>query len=316
MAKSKTKIDVMSPDYKKTWRYDLKKNKVIYLLFSVIFVYYLVFHYLPMFGIVIGFQKYRPAKGILGSDWVGLKNFVKFFTGPYAWRLIRNTLTLNLLLLGFGFPAPIIFALLLNEMHVGKYKSLCQTVSYMPHFVSSVVVCGLVTMFTESTGVITSIFHALGISEETFLLSYPEWFRPIYVIQDIWQELGWGSIIYLATVSNVDMSLYEAADIDGAGRLRKIWNITLPALVPVIVVQLIMRIGSLMSLGSGKVILLYRSSTYETADIISSYVYRAGLLNGDYSLGTAVDLCNSIVNITLLFLANTASRKLTEQSLW
>ena len=313
---AKTKIDVMSPDYKKTWRYDLKKNKVIYLMFSVIFVYYLVFHYLPMFGIVIGFQKYRPAKGILGSDWVGMKNFVKFFTGPYAWRLIRNTLTLNLLLLGFGFPAPIIFALLLNEMRVGKYKSLCQTVSYMPHFVSSVVVCGLVTMFTESSGLITSIFCALGLSEETFLLSHPEWFRPIYVIQDIWQELGWGSIIYLATVSNVDMSLYEAADIDGAGRLRKIWSITLPALVPVIVVQLIMRIGHLMSLGSGKVILLYRSSTYETADVISSYVYRAGLLNGDYSLGTAVDLCNSVVNIALLFLANTVSRKLTEQSLW
>ena len=153
-------------------------------------------------------------------------------------------------------------------------------------------------------------------SDKTFLLGHAQYFRPLYVLQDIWQELGWGSIIYLATVSNVDMSLYEAADIDGAGRFRKIWSITVPALVPVIVVQLIMRIGSLMSLGSGKVILLYRASTYETADIISSYVYRAGLLNQDYSLGTAVDLCNSIVNIALLFFANTVSRKLTEQSLW
>lgn len=269
-----------------------------------------------MFGIVIGFQKYRPARGIAGSDWVGLENFVKFFTGPYAFRLIRNTLVLNLLLLAFSFTAPIIFALMLNEMRPGKYKSLMQTISYMPHFISAVVVCGLLMMFTESSGVITSIFHMLGLSEQTFLLGRAEYFRSLYVIQDIWQELGWGSIIYLATVSNVDVNLYEAADIDGANRFRKIWSITIPALIPIIVVQLIMRVGALMSLGSGKVILLYRSSTYETADIISSYVYRAGLLNQDYSLGTAVDLCNSVVNIALLFFANTVSRKLTEQSLW
>ena len=312
----KRKIDTMSPAYKKTWRYDLKRNKIIYLMFLAIFVYYFIFHYLPMFGIIIGFQKYRPAKGILNSKWVGLDNFEKFFKGPYAFRLIRNTLVLNLLLLAFSFTAPIIFALMLNEMRPGKYKSLMQTISYMPHFISAVVVCGLLMMFTESTGVITSIFSALGLSDKTFLLGHAQYFRPLYVLQDIWQELGWGSIIYLATVSNVDMSLYEAADIDGAGRFRKIWSITIPALVPVIVVQLIMRIGSLMSLGSGKVILLYRASTYETADIISSYVYRAGLLNQDYSLGTAVDLCNSIVNIALLFFANNVSRKLTEQSLW
>ena len=301
---------------KKGWKYDLKQHKIIYLMFSVVFIYYLIFHYLPMFGIVIGFQKYRPARGIAGSDWVGLENFVKFFTGPYAFRLIRNTLVLNLLLLAFSFPAPIIFALMLNEMRPGQYKSLMQTISYMPHFSSAVVVCGLLMMFTESSGVITSIFHMLGLSEQTFLLGRAEYFRSLYVIQDIWQELGWGSIIYLATVSNVDVNLYEAADIDGANRFRKIWSITIPALIPIIVVQLIMRVGALMSLGSGKVILLYRSSTYETADIISSYVYRAGLLNQDYSLGTAVDLCNSVVNIALLFFANTVSRKLTEQSLW
>jgi len=299
---------------KKGWKYDLKQHKIIYLMFSVVFIYYLIFHYLPMFGIVIGFQKYRPARGIAGSDWVGLENFVKFFTGPYAFRLIRNTLVLNLLLLAFSFTAPIIFALMLNEMRPGKYKSLMQTISYMPHFISAVVVCGLLMMFTESSGVITSIFHMLGLSEQTFLLGRAEYFRSLYVIQDIWQELGWGSIIYLATVSNVDVNLYEAADIDGANRFRKIWSITIPALIPIIVVQLIMRVGALMSLGSGKVILLYRSSTYETADIISSYVYRAGLLN--HSLGTAVDLCNSVVNIALLFFANTVSRKLTEQSLW
>lgn len=309
-------IGARAPVHKRSWKEDFRSNKTIYAMFLIVFIYYFIFHYMPMFGIVIGFQKYRPAKGIMNSDWVGLNNFIKFFTGPYAFRLIRNTIVLNLLLLAFSFTAPIVFALMLNEMRPGKYKSLMQTISYMPHFISAVVVCGLLLMFTESTGIITTIFHALGLADKTFLLSRAEYFRPLYVIQDIWQELGWGSIIYLATVSNVDMNLYEAADIDGAGRFRKIWSITIPALVPVIVVQLIMRIGSLMSLGSGKVILLYRSSTYETADIISSYVYRAGLLNQDYSLGTAVDLCNSIVNIMLLFMANTVSRKLTEQSLW
>ncbi len=302
--------------YSQTWKFDFKKNKLIYLMFSIVFVYYLVFQYLPMFGIVIAFQKFKPAKGIANSDWVGMKNFIKFFTGPYAFRTIRNTLVINIYLLAFGFTAPIIFALMLNEMRPNKYKSLMQTISYMPHFVSSVVVCGLLLMFTQSTGVITQIFRALGFAEETFLMAEAKYFRSLYVLQDIWQELGWGSIIYLATVSNVDVSLYEAADVDGPGRLSKIWKITIPALVPVIVIQRIMRIGALMSLGSGKIILLYRASTYETADVISSYVYRAGLLNQDYSLGTAVDLCNSIVNIILLFLANTVSRRLTEQSLW
>lgn len=298
------------------WAADFKKHWILYVMFAIVMIYYIIFHYLPMFGIVMAFQNFRPAKGFLGSEWVGLKNFVDFFTGPYAGRLIRNTIVLNLLLLIFGFPAPIIFALMLNEMRAKKYKSVMQTVSYLPHFVSSVVVCGLVSLFCQSTGLLTSAFNALGIADKVDLLAYPQYFRSIYVIMDIWQSVGWGSIIYLATLSNVDLNLYEAADIDGAGRFRKIWNITLPSLMPVIVVQLIMRIGSMMSLGAGNVILLYRASTYETADIISSYVYRAGLQNQKYSLGTAVDLFNSIINIGLLIGANFVSRKLTEESLW
>ena len=285
-------------------------------MFAVVMIYYIIFHYLPMLGIVMGFQNFRPAKGFLESDWVGFKNFIDFFSGPYAGRLIRNTILLNLYLLLFGFPAPIIFALMLNEMRAKRYKSVMQTISYMPHFVSAVVACGIVSLFCQSGGLLTSAFHALGLSDRVDLLAYPQYFRSIYVIMDIWQSLGWGSIIYLATLSNVDLNLYEAADIDGAGRFRKIWNITLPALLPVIVVQLIMRIGSMMSLGAGNVILLYRASTYETSDIISSYVYRAGLLNQKYSLGTAVDLFNSIINIGLLTSANYISRKVTEESLW
>lgn len=298
------------------WRYDLRKNKVIYLMFLPLMIYYVIFHYLPMFGVVMAFMKYKPAKGFFGSQWVGMANYIKFFRGPYAFSLIRNTIVLNSMLVLFGFPAPIIFALLLNEMPANGYKKLCQTISYMPHFVSAVVACGIVILFVQSNGLVTSLLAALRLVPREDLLAYSKYFRSIYVVSDIWQAIGWGSIIYLATLSNVDMNLYEAADIDGAGRLRKMWHVTLPALVPVIVVQLIMRIGSMMSLGAGKVILLYRASTYETSDIISSYVYRAGLLNQDYSLGAAVDLFNSVINIMLLFGANYFSRRLTEESLW
>ncbi len=298
------------------WRYDLKKYKIIYIMFIPIMVYYIIFHYIPLFGVVISFMKYKPAKGILGSKWVGWGNFEKFFSGPYAWRLIRNTIMLNGLLLLWGFPAPIVFALLLNEMAPNKYKKVCQTVSYMPHFISSVVACGIVILFVQSNGLVTTLLNWLGLVPRADLLAFPVYFRSVYVASDIWQAVGWGSIIYLATLSNVDMNLYEAADIDGAGRIQKIWHITLPALVPVIVVQLIMRIGSMMSIGAGKVILLYRASTYETSDIISSYVYRAGLLNQDYSLGAAVDMFNAVINIFLLCSANYVSRRLTEESLW
>ena len=306
----------MLPERRKTWRYDLKRNKIIYLMFLVIFIYYFIFHYVPMFGIVIGFQKYRPAKGILGSKWVGLENFVKFFKGPYAFRLIRNTLVLNLLLLAFSFTAPIVFALMLNEMRPGKYKSLMQTISYMPHFVSSVVVCGLLMMFTESTGIITALFSALGLSEKTFLLGHAQYFRALYVLQDIWQELGWGSIIYLAALTNIDPTLYEAAQVDGAGRLRQAIHVTLPGIVPTIMVLLILRCGSIMNVGYEKIILLYNDNTLETADVISSFVYRRGLLERNYSYSSAVGLFNSTVNLIILVGANQLSRRLDGSSLW
>lgn len=236
MAKNAAKAPKPAPPvsldkYRTSWRYDFKKHKMIYAMFAVVMLYYIIFHYLPMAGIVMAFQNFRPAKGFLGSDWVGWGNFVDFFTGPYAGRLIRNTILLNLFLLIFGFPAPIIFALMLNEMRAKRYKSVMQTISYMPHFVSAVVACGIVSLFCQSSGLLTSVFHALGIADKVDLLAYPQYFRSIYVIMDIWQSLGWGSIIYLATLSNVDLNLYEAADIDGAGRFRKIWNITLPALL-------------------------------------------------------------------------------------
>lgn len=292
-----------------------KEHKVYYWLAVPIIAYYIIFHYLPMFGVVIAFQNYRPAKGLLGSSWVGLKHFKAFFDSIYAGRLIKNTLMINLLLLIFSFPAPIILALLLNEVKAKHFKKTVQTISYMPHFISMVVICGLLVDFCSSTGIITSITTLFGAQRDN-LLNRPDLFRTIYVSSDIWQSIGWGSIIYLATLSGTDPSLYEAAAIDGAGRFQQVIHVTLPTLVPLIMLQLIMRMGQMMNVGYEKIILLSNGLTYDTADVISSYVYRRGLQTGDFSFGVAVSLFNSACNIVLLVLANTLSGKLTHESMW
>ena len=292
-----------------------KEHKVYYWLAVPIIAYYIIFHYLPMFGVVIAFQNYRPAKGLLGSSWVGLKHFKAFFDSIYAGRLIKNTLMINLLLLIFSLPAPIILALLLNEVKAKHFKKTVQTISYMPHFISMVVICGLLVDFCSSTGIITSITTLFGAQRDN-LLNRPELFRTIYVSSDIWQSIGWGSIIYLATLSGTDPSQYEAPAIDGAGRFQQVIHVTLPTLVPLIMLQLIMRMGQMMNVGYEKIILLSNGLTYDTADVISSYVYRRGLQTGDFSFGVAVSLFNSACNIVLLVLANTLSGKLTHESMW
>ena len=301
---------------KSSFRRDWKRYRMVYIMLIPVLIYYIVLHYLPMLGIVIAFQNFKPAKGLLGSKWVGLKHFIDFFEGPYAFRLIRNTFVLSLYQILVGFPAPIILALLFNEMSCKRYKSLCQTLTYMPHFVSLVVVCGLVRTFTSSTGLVTSLVTWITGKEAVNLLAQPQCYRTIYVFSDVWQNIGWGSILYLATLSNVDPALYEAADLDGANRLQKIIHINLPALIPIIAVQLIMRLGRIMSEGSEKTILLYSAVTYETSDIISSYVYRAGLENHSYSPAAAIGLFNSLVNMCLVVFANWFSRTYVKESLW
>ena len=293
----------------------IKRYRYIYLMILPVLLYYLIFHYATMYDAVIAFQNYKPMKGISGSRFIGLKHFISFLESPYAWRTIRNTLVLNAYMIAFSFTSAIIFALMINQMQDGKYKRVVQTVTYMPHFISIVVVCGILVEFSESNALFNDVIALLG-GERSSLLSDPRKFRPIYVLSDIWQNVGWGTIIYLATLSGVDQSLHEAATIDGAGRLQRIWHVNIPALVPVIVVQLIMRFGQMMSIGYEKVILLYNASTYETADVISSYVYRRGLYEMDYSYGAAVGLFNSVINLIVLFFANTLSRRLTENSLW
>ncbi len=294
---------------------DYKRNKAVYWIIAPVILYYLIFMYIPMLGQIIAFQEYRPAKGILESTWVGFQNFIDFFKGPFALRLIKNTIVISFSEILFGFPMPIILALLLSELHGSVYKRVCQTITYMPHFISLVVACGIVINFTGSEGIITVILSKLGM-DPTNMLSSSKHYVPIYVISGIWQSVGWGSIIYLATLSGVDQSLYEAASIDGAGRFKKILHISFPALVPIISIQLIMRVGHIMSSGAEKTILLYNPAVYDVADTIASYVYRIGITQQSYSMAAAVGVFNSIINLSLVIFANWFSRRYVKESLW
>lgn len=298
---------------KKEWN----RNKYIYFLAIPLIAYYLIFHYGPMYGIIMAFQDFSIADGIMGSPFVGFDNFIKFFNSHYFWRLLRNTLMLSIQNIVWGFPAPLILALLLNEIKHKRFKKTVQTVTYLPHFISLVVVCGMLTQFLSRDGFITSILSSLGLVEKTNLLAAKEYFRTIYVASGIWQEIGWGTIIYLAALSGVDEQLYEAAAIDGANRFRRLLNVTLPSIAPTIIMLFILRIGQVMSVGFEKVILLYNPQTYETADVLSSYIYRYGLGGSfDYGYTTAIGLFSSVINFILVITANQISKKVSETSLW
>jgi putative aldouronate transport system permease protein len=294
---------------------DFRKNKGLYLMALPVLVYYIIFHYLPMAGLVIAFQDYNLFKGFQGSKWVGLDNFIRFLTGPNIARLIRNTFLINIYDIIFGYPAPIILALMINECQLGKVKKAVQTISYMPHFISLVVICGMINDFSRVKGLFNGLRTLFGMPALN-LLSQPEFFRPIFVSSSIWQGMGWGSIIYLATLSTVDPNLYEAAEIDGAGRFRRILHISLPALAPVITIQFIMRLGYILSVGFEKVMLLYNPLTYETADVISTYLYRYGLQQANYSFGTAAGLVNSLIQILVLVTVNGLFKRFGNESLW
>jgi putative aldouronate transport system permease protein len=295
---------------KRFWRY-----RYIYFMLIPVVVYYLVFNYATIYYAWIAFLDFKPMKGMAGSKFVGFANIIEFLKGVYAWRVIRNTLLINLYQILFSFTASIVFALMINQMMENRFRNLIQTVTYMPHFISIVVVCGLLKEFSESSSLFNDVIALFG-GQRSSLLSDPANFRSIYIVSDIWQEMGWGTIIYLATLSGVDQCLHEAATIDGAGRIRRIINVNIPAILPVIAVQLIMRVGRMMVMGYEKTILMYNPATYETADIISSYVYRKGLYEMDYSYGAAVGLFNSAVSLIILVLANRFSRKVTDTSLW
>ena len=294
---------------------DLRRNKYLYLMAIPVIAYYIIFHYKPMYGAVIAFKEFSPIKGILGSPWVGLKHFYDFFNDYYFARIMANTIVISFSSLIFGFPAPIILALLMNELKNRIFTRTVQTITYMPHFISLVVICGLIRSFTADDGIITYVFGLFG-GEKVSMLNKSELFVPIYVISGIWQGVGWGSIIYLSALQSIDVQLYEAATIDGAGYLRRAWHITLPGIMPTIVIMLILRMGHLMSVGYEKIILLYNPAIYETSDVISSYVYRKGLLEFNWSYSSAVGLFNSVINFLMLTAANKISKKVNETSLW
>ncbi|MDK2992481.1 MAG: putative aldouronate transport system permease protein [Clostridiales bacterium] len=296
-------------------RKDLVKNRYIYIMLLPVITYYIVFHYVPLYGAQIAFKNFTPSKGIWGSPWVGFKYFEEFFNSYYFERLLRNTVLISLYDLIFGFPAPIILALLLNEIKSNIFKRTVQTVTYLPHFISLVVICGMIIDFLARDGLVNNILNRFGIESIPFMIK-PEWFRTIYVASNIWQGIGWGSIIYLAALSNIDPQLYEAATIDGAGRFRQVLHVTLPGILPTVVIMLILRLGQMLNVGSEKILLLYNTSTYETADVISTFVYRKGILEASYSYSTAIGLFNSVINFALLVIANFISRKATETSLW
>lgn len=294
---------------------DFKRHKFKYLIVIPVIIYLILFCYKPMYGIVIAFQKYRPSLGIADSPWVGFDNFVRFFKDPFFGRLIRNTVTISFLMIIFSFPAAIILALLLNEVKVSWFKRTVQTITYMPHFIALVVVCALVNNFCQSNGVLNDVIAFLG-GERSNLLAQPKLFYPIYVLSGIWQQVGWNSIIYLAALASIDQEQYEAAKIDGAGRIQQMVHITLPGLVPTISMLLVLNLGKVLSVGYEKILLLYQPLTYEVADVISTYVYRKGLVDADYSFSTAVSLFNSVINIIFLVISNKVSKKMGQSGLF
>lgn len=290
---------------------DFRKNKLIYLMLIPVVAYFITFHYIPMLGTQIAFKDFNITRGIWDSPWVGLKHFKAYFNSYYFERLIRNTILLSTYNILFGFPAPILLAILINEVKSTKFKRVVQTVTYLPHFISIVIVCALLRDFFAVDGIVNQL---LGTEINFFMRE--DMFRPLYVGSGIWQEIGWGSIVYLAAITGIDHQLYEAAEMDGAGRLQKILYITLPCIASTITVMFIMRVGRMMTLGADKVLLMYNESIYNTADIISTFVYRRGLLEQNYSYSAAVDLVNSLVNCVLLVAANKLCKKIGGSGLW
>lgn len=300
---------------KSSWKHDFLMNKWLYILAIPIILYFLIFNYAPMFGLVIAFEDFKPQRGIFGSDWVGFEHFIDFFTGVNFLTILRNTLVISLLGLAIAFPLSIVFALLLNEIKAIKFKKVAQTISYMPYFISIVVICGLVVEACSSNGIVTDILVRFFGFERQSLLTNPKYFWTINLVSDIWQNLGYSSIIFVAAITSVSQELQEAAAIDGAGRLKRVFHVTIPCIMPTIITMLILKCGTLLSVGFEKILLLYNPSIYSTADVISTHVQRLGIEQAQYGYSTAVGLFNSVVGTILLLLSNYISKKYADTSI-
>ena len=299
----------------KKYRVELKTNMWLYLMFLPVFLWYVLFSYLPMGGMIIAFQKYDIVKGILHSSWVGMRNFKILFDDPYFFRLFRNTLLMNVYGIVFGFPLPIILAIAFNEIRRKRFKKITQTISYLPYFISSVVVMSMVIQFVSTTGLVNVFLNHLGI-KCIFFLQEAKYFRTIFISTGIWQGTGFGAIIYMAALAGISNDQYEAATVDGAGKFQKMLYITLPGLAPTIVIMLLINLGSILNVGHERIILLYNPSIYETADVFNSYIYREGILNRRYSYGQAMTIFQNVIGFALVYTANKITRKLDGTTLW
>ncbi|TBL74568.1 ABC transporter permease [Paenibacillus thalictri] len=294
----------------------LMKNWELYVLISPVLAYFFIFHYLPMYGVQIAFKDFIAVKGITDSPWVGLKHFQRFFDSYYAWRLIRNTVGISLFQLAVGFPIPIVLAILMNELRSVRFRKTVQTVTYAPHFLSAVVLVGMMMAFlSPRNGLLNQLIVTFG-GEPIAFFSEAGWFKTLYVLSDVWQNAGWASIIYMAALAGIDQQLYEAAVVDGANKFRKIIHITLPSLMPTAIVLLILNVGQLMSVGFEKVFLMQNDLNREASEVISTYVYTQGLLGAQYSFSAAVGLFNSLVNFFMLISVNHLSKKVSQTGLW
>lgn len=296
-------------------KHDLLKFKYAYIMLIPVVAYYVVFQYVPMAGIIMAFKKFSPRLGIFGSEWVGLKYILDFFHDMYFTRLISNTFFLNVFDIIIGFPAPIILAIMLNELTSRKFKGAVQTALYLPHFISIIVLCGITITFTQREGVINDLMAIFGMPRSS-LLQNPFLFKPIFIITNLWQYAGFSSIIYMAAMAGINQELYDAAYVDGCGRFKRMIHVTISGIMPTIIIMLILRVGNIMTVGFEKVVLLYNPLTYETADVISSYVFRRGIMEANYSYATAVGLFNSVINFAFLYISNWVSRRVTDESLW
>lgn len=301
--------------YRESWRRAFRRDWQLYALAVLPLLFFLIFRYIPMLGNVIAFRKFQPGGSMFGEEWVGLRYIQMFLNDPTFWKVFTNTVILGGLTLLISFPMPIILALLLNELRSKKFKKFVQTASYLPHFLSIVIVAGMILQMVSLEGTINQVIRAFG-GEAVNFIQMASWFRPIYVISDVWQTMGWGTILYLAALTQIDENLYEAARIDGANRWRQTLHVTLPGILPTIVTLLILNIGTFLAVGFEKILLLYSPLTYETADVISTYLYRVGLVSNNFSYATAIGLFESVIGLTLVLSANFLSRKLVGSSLW
>ena len=293
-----------------------RKEWQIYVLLAPMIIWFLVFLYKPMYGLQIAFKDFSIFRGVAESPWVGFEHFETLFSNSQFIRAIKNTIIISAYTLVFGFPVPIILALMFNEVLNASFKRTAQTIVYLPHFISTVIIAGIViTAFSPSAGIVNTVLGWFGL-DSIYFLTKPEWFRPIFIGSGIWQEAGFTSIIFLAAIAGVNPSLYESAVVDGASRWQMMWKITIPSIMPTILIMLIIRIGNIMEVGFELIILLYQPATYQTADVINTFIFRQGLVSGQYDLAAAAGLFNAVVAFILVMIANTISKRVSRTSLW